>query len=753
VKRRAVLLGRAAWAARAAARDAARRGKGGGGDDDDASSTHSDSTFCDDEEVAGEGGGAPVGGGSAPALAGAAAAEEDGTGAGSGAGVGAGAGETAPTAPPPPPHPRQRAALYSAAAFFDPVSQLTRPLLEGELSVISFDVGIGEGVGAGYGVASGSGALLGGGSDDSGEGAGGGGGGGGGSGSSRSPSLPLSGGAALAAALRSLRTSSVPSQLPCREGERASILSMLTAALRGGGGAGAGGGGGAPGPTVIYVSGMPGTGKTATVTECVRALRGAVAKGRIPHFRYVEVNAMKLPNPYAIYAVLWRALGGEALPSSRALPALEGWFSSAAKRARKGEGGPGATAATLLVVDELDYLVTQKQSVLYNLFEWSLHPGSPLVVVAIANTMDMPERLMPKVASRMGLARVTFAPYTPAQLETILASRLAGIPSFDPASLAYTSKKVAAISGDVRRALQLARRSLELAAVRGAGAGALGGASPFAAALAEEAAAGLGAGAGAGAGEGGGGARPAATPAGKPPPLGLSPAASLPLTSPRAPGAPRITVCIDDVRRAAEQLAGDPASRAVAAAPPLQRLLLMALEAEGAEVGRGAGGDVAREGGVRVDALHHRAAVLLKLHAPPSALGGGGAWGAAGEAGAGGAWAAAFAACGGGGGGGGAGGEEGAGDGSAAPLLPLYAALALDFPPCGGAWLEAAHALHAQRLVTLAYERPGPTGLTRGGGGPVFQWPYAALVVPRDTVQLALRNDALRQKMVAGGVL
>lgn len=36
--------------------------------------------------------------------------------------------------------------------------------------------------------------------------------------------------------------------------------------------------------------------------------------------------------------------------------------------------------ASVLLVDELDYLVTRKQTVLYNLFDWPTRPNSKLVV-------------------------------------------------------------------------------------------------------------------------------------------------------------------------------------------------------------------------------------------------------------------------------------------------------------------------------------------------------------------------------------
>ena len=40
--------------------------------------------------------------------------------------------------------------------------------------------------------------------------------------------------------------------------------------------------------------------------------------------------------------------------------------------------------------------------VLYNLFEWPTKPRSRLAVIGVANTMDLPERLLPRIASRLG---------------------------------------------------------------------------------------------------------------------------------------------------------------------------------------------------------------------------------------------------------------------------------------------------------------------------------------------------------------
>ena len=58
---------------------------------------------------------------------------------------------------------------------------------------------------------------------------------------------------------------------------------------------------------------------------------------------------------------------------------------------------------------------------MYNLFDWSGCVGSRLIVVTIANTMDLPERMMMnRVSSRLGLTRMTFQPYTFQQLQVSL---------------------------------------------------------------------------------------------------------------------------------------------------------------------------------------------------------------------------------------------------------------------------------------------------------------------------------------------
>lgn len=64
-----------------------------------------------------------------------------------------------------------------------------------------------------------------------------------------------------------------------------------------------------------------------------------------------------------------------------------------------------------------------------------------------------------------GLTRITFPGYTHEQLMTIIESRLTSVPAHivDPDAIQFASRKVAAVSGDARRALDICRRAVEIA--------------------------------------------------------------------------------------------------------------------------------------------------------------------------------------------------------------------------------------------------------------------------------------------------
>lgn len=241
-----------------------------------------------------------------------------------------------------------------------------------------------------------------------------------------------------------LHVSSVPASLPCRATEFATVYDHLETAITAGTG------------TCIYISGTPGTGKTATVREVVAQLNASVQAEELDDFIFVEINGMKVTDPHQSYSLLWEALKGERVSSGHALGLLEREFDHPSPR----------RVPCVVLMDELDQLVTKNQSVMYNFFNWPGLRHSRLIVLAVANTMDLPERtLSNKISSRLGLTRILFPGYTHEQLQEIIRSRLEGTNGslVDSDAVQFASRKVAAVSGDARRALDICRRAVEIA--------------------------------------------------------------------------------------------------------------------------------------------------------------------------------------------------------------------------------------------------------------------------------------------------
>ena len=55
------------------------------------------------------------------------------------------------------------------------------------------------------------------------------------------------------------------------------------------------------------------------------------------------------------------------------------------------------TRNILVVLDEIDQLSSKCQEVLYSIFEWPYLKGSKLVLVGIANALDLTDRILPRL--------------------------------------------------------------------------------------------------------------------------------------------------------------------------------------------------------------------------------------------------------------------------------------------------------------------------------------------------------------------
>ncbi|KAF2624298.1 cell division control protein Cdc6 [Macroventuria anomochaeta] len=203
----------------------------------------------------------------------------------------------------------------------------------------------------------------------------------------------------------------------------------------------------------IYVSGPPGTGKSAFVGDVCRtvAADGSVKTGYI--------NCMSVKNAVDLYRTLLEEFVDiTEITEGDEMEELRRLFMR-----RK--------TSYVVTLDEVDHLLELDIDLLYNIFEWSLQKNSGLVLVGIANALDFTDRFLPRLKAR-GLKPhlLPFLPYTAQQISSVITSKLKALqpagsdqlPFIHPTAIMFLSKKVAAQSGDLRKALDICRRAIDL---------------------------------------------------------------------------------------------------------------------------------------------------------------------------------------------------------------------------------------------------------------------------------------------------
>ncbi|XP_008827662.1 cell division control protein 6 homolog [Nannospalax galili] len=233
----------------------------------------------------------------------------------------------------------------------------------------------------------------------------------------------------------------VPDRLPAREKEMDVIRSFLREHICG------------KKAGSLYLSGAPGTGKTACLSRILQDFQK-----EMKDFKTIMLNCMSLRSAQAVFPAIAQEICQEEIPR----PAGKDVMKKVEKHmtAKKGP-------MIVLVLDEMDQLDSKGQDVLYTLFEWPWLSNSRLVLIGIANTLDLTDRILPRLQARENCKPqlLNFPPYTRSQIAMILQDRLNQVSRdqvLDNAAIQFCARKVSAVSGDVRKALDVCRRAIEI---------------------------------------------------------------------------------------------------------------------------------------------------------------------------------------------------------------------------------------------------------------------------------------------------
>lgn len=212
----------------------------------------------------------------------------------------------------------------------------------------------------------------------------------------------------------------------------------------------------------LYVSGPPGTGKSALVAEVCHEAQANLG------VRIASINCMSVKSSKDIYGKLVDDLfDGEQNLEEDQMARLQTIFVPK----RRTKTGP----IYIVTLDEIDHLLTLDLEISYSLFEWSLNHSSRLVLIGIANALDLTDRFLPRLKARnLKLQLLPFLPYTAPQIASVITIKLKTLspalsttlpdylPFVHPAAVQFCSKKVASQAGDLRKAFDIICRTIDL---------------------------------------------------------------------------------------------------------------------------------------------------------------------------------------------------------------------------------------------------------------------------------------------------
>ncbi|KZV25681.1 cell division control protein 6 [Dorcoceras hygrometricum] len=236
-----------------------------------------------------------------------------------------------------------------------------------------------------------------------------------------------------------LHVSTAPKSVVCRENEQNMILDFCKKCVK------------QEKAGSMYISGSPGTGKSLSVETIKEILVNWANEERLQPPDILSMNCMFHAQTTEIFSKILRKHYPLRDPNFSKLPLqfLHSLYSQ--KQALD-------VKMILVVVDELDCLITKDRTALQDLFMLTTLRFSRCILLGIANAIDLADRFMPKLQSlNCKPVVITFRAYSKDQIIMILKDRLRALPYtvFQPQAVELCAVRVAAASGDMRKALAI----------------------------------------------------------------------------------------------------------------------------------------------------------------------------------------------------------------------------------------------------------------------------------------------------------
>lgn len=225
----------------------------------------------------------------------------------------------------------------------------------------------------------------------------------------------------------------------------------------------------------LYISGAPGTGKTAQVNLSLDFLCNFDKERRVHNIygsrvMVMRVNCMTIAKAENIFNEIYNYVSGTSSGRKKSFDDLYALLTQAQPE----------FDSLVVVLDEMDCLITKDQQVLFQLFHCASHLKSSalstkLILVGISNALDLTDKFLPRLRSNgFNPESLQFMPYTSDQIKQVVIHKLTSlldsekentastqIPIMHPAAIQLCCKKCAAVTGDLRKAFDICFKSIE----------------------------------------------------------------------------------------------------------------------------------------------------------------------------------------------------------------------------------------------------------------------------------------------------
>lgn len=242
--------------------------------------------------------------------------------------------------------------------------------------------------------------------------------------------------------------------------------------------------------TSIYVSGPPGTGKSAQINTTINYLISQANQSKSEpakniytintannnkpcKIRIIKFNCMSISNPLELFKEIYLKISnGSKYNTNKGSSQLYDLFTKRSK---------SDCDMNILILDEMDNIVTKSQQSLFELFTWSSDliessSNKPnLLLIGIANALNLTDRFLPRLrANCISPKLIQFLPYTATQIKSVITNKLFSLVSLEnkenvrlpplvhPAAIQFCAKKSAVTTGDLRKAFDVMFKSLDM---------------------------------------------------------------------------------------------------------------------------------------------------------------------------------------------------------------------------------------------------------------------------------------------------